>query len=388
MSDDTQGLLSLDIGGLPSPSTDSRASAVRRKRNTFIVHAAPDEPMSKPPPSPYKPLASKPEAPADLKPFADWFYAQDDARERFRWTLRDSLDELMDGQRTGRWCYQHLSKTEKTYLGTAVEVNLTKEFGIPGGDDLDWRVAGADLDCKFSKDLGGWEIPVEMYRCADHGEQSGKADHAALLTWFNDDRGLWAAGLVRITDERLRWKKTKVGDARARAYNRDYKRKIASEAVGDIFWLWGGLQTDLPSNLLLRLPPDQRGSILHNGSGQQRVNQLFREVTGRAVGRHTVITVGQQDDAPKRARDARADLRPEGFVVLGHQEAHPEIARRLGLTVPVKGEWISARLTAVNVADERPKVWLENQWWAVARPEDPSIAAPVIPRNALPTQPS
>ena len=44
-------------------------------------------------------------------------------------------------------------------------MNLTKEFEFANGDDLDWQIAGRDVDCKFSKDLGGWEIPMEMYRC-------------------------------------------------------------------------------------------------------------------------------------------------------------------------------------------------------------------------------
>jgi hypothetical protein len=323
------------------------------------------------------------EPPGDLKPYVEWFYSQREGRERFRWVLRDSLDELLDGQRTGRWCYQHLNKTEKTYLGTAVEVNLTKEFSIAEGDDLDWCIAGADLDCKFSRDLGGWEIPMEMYRCADHGEQSGKADHAALLVWLSDDEGKWAAGLSRVADEKLRWNR----QGTARAYNRDNKRKLTQEAIDDIFWLWGGIQSDLPTNVVLHLPGEQRGRILTGGSGQHRVNQLFREVTGRIINRNTVLTVAQQDDSPKRVRDARSQLKPEGFVVLGHQDSHPEIATRLGLTVPIKGEWISVRLAKVDRLDPRPKVWLEDQWWAIARPEDPIVAAPKITGKRLPEQP-
>jgi hypothetical protein len=253
---------------------------------------------------------------------------------------------------------------------------------------LDWRIAGSDLDCKFSKDLGGWEIPMEMYVCADHGQQSGRADHAAMLTWFDDDRGLWAAGLIRVTDDRLRWKRPTVGAPAVRGYNRDNKRKIGIHALGDIHWLWGGLQNDLPTNLLLHLPADQRNRVLAGASGQQRVNQLFREVTGRIIGRHTVLTVGQQDDAPKRARDARDQLRPEGIVVLGHQEAHPGMARALGLTVPAKGEWISARLSPVDIAYPRAKVWVDGQWWRVTPGGDVTGPAPAIPRHSLPPQPS
>ena len=233
--------------------------------------------------------------PAELEPIAEWFHSEDDARERFRWALRDSLNELLDGQRTGRWAYQHLSKTEKTHLGTVVEVNLTKEFEFANGVDLDWQITGRDIDCKFSKDLGGWEIPMEMYQCADHGERQGKADHPALLTWFDDTTNRWAAGVITVTDERLRWK---MGNLE-RAYNRDNKRCLANTSAGSVYWLWGGLQTDLPRNLLLHLNPDARERILSPRlSGQKRVDQLFREVQGQIVGRETVLTVAQQDDAP------------------------------------------------------------------------------------------
>jgi hypothetical protein len=319
--------------------------------------------------------------PADLAPVVRWFEDQPDARERFRWALRDSLDELLDGQRTGRWAYQHLSKTEKTYLGTAVEVNLTKEFEIPNGDELDWRVGDVDVDCKFSRELGGWEIPMEMYSCADHGDRSGKANHPALVIWMNDDTDQWAAGLIRIIDDLLRWKTDRGTSVRVRAYNRDNKRRIADEHARDIYWLWGGLQHDLPANLLLQLPDDIRARILSGKSGQERVNRLFRAVQGRIVGRQTVLTVGQQDDAPKRARDARLRLRSEGIIVLGHQETHPLIARDLDLPVPVKGEWISARLKRVDFQYPAASFVLEGEYWAVAAPDDPIGAAPELPRD-------
>ena len=84
------------------------------------------------------------------------------------------------------------------------------------------------------------------------------------------------------------------------------------------------MQTDLPRNLLLHMNPDARERIVSfPRSGQKRVDQLFQEVQGQIVGRQTELTVGQQDDAPKRARDA------------------------LGLPAPVKGEWIAARLASI-----------------------------------------
>lgn len=190
----------------------------------------------------------------------------------------------------------------------------------------------------------------------------------------------------------LRWRES-AGQPPVRAYNRDNKRKLSDAALPLIWWLWGGLQTDLPSNLLLHLAPTVRDRIFsaaadgREGSGQKRINQLFREVNGRIIGRQTVLTVAQQDDAPKRARDARLQLRDEGYLVLGHQESHPEIARLLHLTVPVKGEWIAIRVTEVNAEDPRPKVFIQRRWWGAAHSRDPTSAAPILARGRLEPQP-
>lgn len=356
---------------------DSRAYALRRRRNTFREHPVPTGAMGKMLRGWTLASGLEQYVPPSLQVFVDWFHQQPDARERFRWALRDSLDELLDGQRTGRWAYQHLSKTEKTYLGTAVEVNLTKEFDFENGDDLDWRIADRDIDCKFSKDLGNWEIPMEMYLCDDHGGRQGKADQPALLTWFDDTTNRWAAGLVTITDERLWWRLDSSGNT-VRGYNRDNKRRLAESSAEGVYWLWDGLQTDLPRNLLLHMAPDVRGRILSPKlSGQKRVDQLFREVQGQVVGRRTILTVAQQDDAPKRARDARIPLRKEGIVILGHQDAHPTIATALGLPVPVKGEWIAVRITPVSEADTRPFITMHGQRWAKAHDDDPVVTLSV-----------
>lgn len=105
---------------------------------------------------------------------------------------------------------------------------MTRELGFADGVHLDWEIASIDVDCKFSKDLGKWEIRMEMHLCDAHGKLQIKADSPALLTWLNDDTGEWAAGLIRITDDLLRWR-TEDG-CLARAYNRDNKRKLKAAA--------------------------------------------------------------------------------------------------------------------------------------------------------------
>lgn len=303
-----------------------------------------------------------------------WFEAQPDGRERFAWVLRDSLDELLDGQRTRRWCYQQLNKTEKTHLGTKVELGLTHEFNISDGAELDWEIEGNDVDCKLSKDFGGWEIPMEMYRCADH-EQAGTADHLALLVWLNDDDAQWAAGVLQIRDELLRFKTDGTGPMR-RQYNRDNKRRLNDEGMNRAYWLWDGLQK-LPPNLLRRTSEESRRRILLNKSGQERVNALLREIQGEIIDRSTMATVAQQKDPMKRARDARlpANLGREGFLILGHQGSDPHIARALGLPVPDKGELVSCRVVPAAFEAER-KVWSGEGWWRLARADEESEASP------------
>lgn len=294
-----------------------------------------------------------------------WFEEQPESRERFAWVLRDSLDELLDGQRTRRWCYQQLKKTEKTHLGTTVELNLTSEFDIPDGEDLDWKIDGHEVDCKFSKDLGGWEIPMEMYLCDAHGEQSGTADHLALVVWMNDDDAQWAAGVVQISDNLLKFK-TDDSNQEHRQYNRDNKRRLNDDGMDKIHWLWGGLQ-DLPPNLLRRTSEDKRRAILLNKSGQERVNALLREIQCEMIDRPTMVTVAQQKDPMKRVRDARLPehLGGEGFLILGHQDADSHIAQGLDLPVPNKGEFVSCRV--VPVADDGDHcVWLGDGWWRLA----------------------
>ena len=326
-----------------------------------------------------RPAGTGHRAPDDLQELVAFFEGMDEGRERFRWTLRDSLDELLDGQRTGRWCYQHLMKTEKTYLGTAIEINLSREFDIEDGMHLDWSVAGAELDCKFSRDIGGWEIPMEMYVCSDHDTRSGIDDFPALLVWMNDDTSEWAAGLLRISDERLRWNRGPDSEA-IRGYNRDNKRRIALAALDEIHWLWDGLQRDLPPNLLLNLAPEVRERILRPASsGQGRVNDLFRSVQDQLVERAVVLTVGQQDDAPKRVRDARTHLRAEGIIILGHELPHRRVAQSLGLPQAQKGSWISTRVIPTE-EQGGGGFFIDGRWWKKASFSDPVAAAPKFPK--------
>ncbi len=279
--------------------------------------------------------------------------------------LRDTLDQIYDGQHTGRWDYNQLHKTEKTHVGTLVEINLHRQFGFMDGTTTDYRIAGVEVDCKYSMNYGGWELPPEAI------------EHVCLLVTANDKQSSWAAGLIRVKKSLLR----------ARA-NRDAKRQLSASSYAYIRKLWPD-SGKLAENLFLNLDADIRDRIFNaranrgDQHGQARVNELFRLVQYRIIRRAELATVAQQDDFMKRARGnggARTTLRPEGILVLGHQDNDPDVAAALGLPVPKKGELVSGRV--IRARDDRndPVAIIEGECWALARPDDPVVPAPIVPR--------
>ena len=107
------------------------------------------------------------------------------------------------------------------------------------------------------------------------------------------------------------------------------------------------------------------------------MNALLREIQCEIINRPTLVTVAQQKDPMKRARDARLPehLGREGFLILGHQEADPHIARILGLPVPGKGELVSCRIVPAE-HDAVRRVWLGDGWWRLAGANEASGPSP------------
>ncbi|MVO84726.1 restriction endonuclease [Streptomyces sp. p1417] len=286
---------------------------------------------------------------------AKWFTDRSDRAElesRFSSVFRQSLDEVMDGQRTGRFDVNTLEKTEKTYLGTKVEIVCRAEFGFPHGVKMDYSVAGTDVDAKFSLEKK-WMIPREAM------------GHICLLMAANDSASTFTVGLIKIRDDIL-----------TRGGNQDGKRSISQSGRGSIKWIFE--QGNLRKNLLLGLDPRTRELVMAAPPGQRRVDQLFRHVHGCVVDRNAVVTSAKQLDAPKRVRDARQRLAPEGVIILGHQKESPRIARALNLPVPEKGTWVAARVVPASPTANRAQVLIEDVRYVVAEPGEERHPAPEI----------
>lgn len=276
--------------------------------------------------------------------------------------IRRSYDQVYDGQRTGRFHWAQLSKTEKTNAGSLVEIWLDREIGLCDGITLDFQIAGHDVDCKFSQKAGGWMLPPEV------------VGHLAMLITADDYLGTYSVGLVRVTAERIN-----------ASTNRDAKGTLNRDGRAAIHWLVR--DEPLPPNTLLRLPPKDVVAIMGSatagrpGSGQRRLDELFRRAEGLRITRTVIGTVAQQEDPMKRVRSnggSRSRLAAEGFLLLGHYRTHREVARALNLPVPNSGEIVSARV--VPSADAtRANAEIDGSLWRRWTPGDPVVVAPPLP---------
>ncbi|MFJ4686065.1 NaeI family type II restriction endonuclease [Streptomyces sp. NPDC088789] len=284
----------------------------------------------------------------------------DPSGKRFASVLRDTIDQLLNGEVTGRYDWKTLYKTEKTHAGTLVEINLQREFKFDDGIAMDYQIAGVDVDCKYSQNFGGWMIPPEAM------------GHLCLLVWADDYRTLWSAGLLRIQPEWLN-----------RGNNRDLKLTIKAEHRDKITWLWQ--EAPLPENVLLHMDPVDRAAVFAPASGQGRLNELFRRAQNRRIGRNVVRTVAQQKDYMKRVRGnggSRSALRAEGILIMGDYDSHRTVARNLEVAVPGEGEFVSVRVVPAGSRHAAaPQVELDGQNWTVAEEDDPACAAPLLPTH-------
>lgn len=301
-------------------------------------------------------------ADAELRAVAEELTGRDPAGAKIARVLRRTYDMLLDGQHTGRYRWDQLSKTEKTHFGTLAEINLQRAFGFADGKTMDFAIGGVDVDCKFSQTPADWMIPPEA------------VGQLVLGLWASDDQGLWSAGLIRAGDEVLT----------SAAGNRDRKRWLSALGKASVTWLHKN--KPLPDNALLRIPPlDVERVFTCSQHGAKRLDMLFRLAQKRIISRTVVATVAQQEDYMRRVRGnggSRDSLRREGIVILGDYRRHRNVAQRLLLPVPApeSGESVSVRLARRGPRHEGlPFVTLDGVRWVAALADDPPGEAPQLP---------
>jgi hypothetical protein len=205
--------------------------------------------------------------------------------------LRDCIDVVVDTPSTARCDYEDLEKTEKTYLGTRVEIKLRALLRVPKGR-LDLVIAGRDVDVKFTV-LSNWMIPREA------------VDDICALVAADEARARCYVGLLKVRSEYLN------------KPNRDQKCSISAEGFKHIRWLVLG--EPYPANFWRAVSKSNRIAIFSPRGGTERVAKLFELVQRVPINRSVVDDVAMQKDYMRRVRrggGARDLFAKKGLLLL------------------------------------------------------------------------
>ncbi|QUJ75137.1 hypothetical protein KDD17_08845 [Sulfitobacter albidus] len=232
--------------------------------------------------------------------------------------LRGCIDDVIMTAKTGRRAYEELEKTEKTYIGTRVEIELRALLNLPRST-LDTAILGQDVDIKNTMG-SNWMIPTEA------------VDHPCILVAADEARALCYLGLIVARPEYL-----------TAGQNKDAKKSVSAEGFAHILWLL--CAHPYPPNFWRTVDPAAVLRIFEGRSGNARMAALFREVQGRPIGRDVVQAVAQQHDFMRRIRSdkgrgTRDILAREGIALLSGQYDAPLISA-LGLAPCTGSEFIA-----------------------------------------------
>ncbi|KGF67685.1 hypothetical protein LL06_20900 [Hoeflea sp. BAL378] len=235
--------------------------------------------------------------------------------------FRQAFDEVIDAPRTNRFTLAEIEKTEKTYIGTKVEILLRNFLKLPKGKVLDLFVNDTEVDIKMTT-ARDWMIPKESI------------GRPAILMRASERNALCDVGLVVCRLEYLRG-----------SQNQDKKGQIAAAHYTNIWWLLK--QQRYPKNFWEVLPLAERKAIMEAGTGKWRLAALFERIQGQPISRSQVQAIGQQHDYMKRLRKnggARDILGPKQIAILWGTKDR-DLIERFGLGPITSEEFVSYHAT-------------------------------------------
>lgn len=238
--------------------------------------------------------------------------------------LRNCIDSVIQTPKTGRRSYEELEKTEKTYIGTRVEIELRAHLKLPKGK-LDTVIAGRDVDIKHTMG-SNWMIPTEA------------VGNICILVAADEVRAQCYLGLFLAKAEYL-----------TTGANKDSKKSLS--ALGFLHIHWFFRDEPYPKNFWRTLPPETIEDVFSGASGNDRVISLFRAVQRTPISRDVIDAVARQKDFTRRIRadsghGARDRLAEEGILLLGGtKNSHKQLIARFGLNLDSPGDYISFQVT-------------------------------------------
>ncbi|UWQ48602.1 NaeI family type II restriction endonuclease [Leisingera caerulea] len=235
--------------------------------------------------------------------------------------LRQCIDDVIMTPKTGRRAYEELEKTEKTYIGTRVEIELRALLKLRKGR-LDTEILGQDVDIKHTMG-GNWMIPTEAIDCA------------CLLVAADEVRARCYLGLIVARPEYL-----------TQGQNKDAKRSISAEGFRHILWLLK--DRPYPANFWRMADEAAVEEIFAGETGNERMAQLFRLIQQRPIPRDVVEAVAQQKDFMRRIRSDKGrgtrDLLARDGILLLSGQYDSQLIKALDLPPCAGGEFISCRI--------------------------------------------
>lgn len=197
-----------------------------------------------------------------------------DPVETFGKAIRRAIDEVLDGPRTGRWSMAQLVKTEKTYVGTKVEIVVRSSLGLEPGKILDLDLSGHPVDIKWAMD-SSWQIPREA------------VNQLCLCIGGIDGLSRFQVGLIRCDRALLN-----VGE------NRDRKRTLSAAGRAAMRLLVPS--SPLPPNFVEQMDDGVRLAVMSEPSIQARVTRLFTLLPRTPIPRTAITTVARTTGDPLR----------------------------------------------------------------------------------------
>jgi Restriction endonuclease NaeI len=215
--------------------------------------------------------------------------------------VRQSIDEVLDGARTGRWSFNELEKTEKTYIGTKVEIVVRTLLGLERGPVLDLEIEGLPVDIKWAMN-SSWQIPREAI-----GQICLCIGGLRKLTQFQ-------VGVVRCNEDRLNLGKNQDKKTTLSAAGREAMRLLVPP-------------TPLSGNFVDEMDPKVRAKAVAQPTIQARVKSLFTQLPYTPIPRSAVTTIARTTGDP--VRRTRADKHTAdplgGMQVLSTKYGNPVI---------------------------------------------------------------
>jgi hypothetical protein len=231
--------------------------------------------------------------------------------------LRQAIDEVIDSHRSGRFTVAELEKTEKTYLGTKVEILLRNHLKLKKGKVLDLDVDGIEVDVKNTI-RKTWTIPNEAH------------NQPCLFISTDDKKAVCNVGLMLVRPEVL-------GGGR----NRDDKGAVAARSFEHIHWLL--FNAPYPENFWEKIGRAALKKLTAPKGGTERLILLFRTYQEQPISRMIVQALVGKKDYMKRLRKnggARDQLHREGIALLSGNYDQATIVK-LGLPATGKDYFIS-----------------------------------------------